>query len=210
MVKLFVEGGGDASSLKSDCRKGFSTFLRNAGLAGKMPRIVASGGRQAAYDDYCTEVAQGNPALLLVDSECKVDDSCKHGNQNEWDPWLHLSNRDGDKWVKPQGGSNADCHLMVQCMELWFIVDSKALSSFYGQGFNSNALPGNTERENISKQDIYNALENATKAVKVKGKYGKAEHSFKLLEVIDPEKVTAASPWANRFVDTLKRRLWGT
>lgn len=30
-VKLFVEGGGDKSKLRSECRRGFKNFLEKAG-----------------------------------------------------------------------------------------------------------------------------------------------------------------------------------
>lgn len=36
---------------------------------------------------------------------------------------------------------------------------------------------------------------------------GKGEHSFRLLAMIDPEKVVKASPWAMRFVETLQARM---
>jgi hypothetical protein len=42
---------------------------------------------------------------------------------------------------------------------------------------------------------------------KTKAEYGKGEHAFKLLASIDPAKVMAASPWARRFVDELKKKM---
>ena len=71
-VKLFVEGGGDSNSLRIECRAAFNHFLQKAGLAGKMPRIIASGSRKAAYDDFCTAIRNGEEAMLLVDSEIAV------------------------------------------------------------------------------------------------------------------------------------------
>lgn len=32
MVKIYVEGGGDSSSLKSECREAFSKLIQNAGF----------------------------------------------------------------------------------------------------------------------------------------------------------------------------------
>lgn len=61
-VKLFVEGGGDSNSLRTECRAAFSAFLQKAGLSGYMPRIVASGSRRAAFDDYCTSISNGEEA----------------------------------------------------------------------------------------------------------------------------------------------------
>ena len=47
-MRLYVEGGGDSSTLKTACRAGFSEFLRKAGLRGYLPRIVACGSRTNA------------------------------------------------------------------------------------------------------------------------------------------------------------------
>ena len=66
-MKLYVEGGGDAAALKTACREGFAKFLGKAGLAGRMPRIVACGSRADAYDSFCTAIGNGEAAMLLVD-----------------------------------------------------------------------------------------------------------------------------------------------
>lgn len=50
MVKLYIEGGGEAKSLRIECRQGFHKFLQKAGITGNLPRIVAKGGRRFAYD----------------------------------------------------------------------------------------------------------------------------------------------------------------
>ena len=49
-VRLYVEGGGDSKKLRVQCRRGFRKFVEKAGLKGRMPRIVACGGRQAEVD----------------------------------------------------------------------------------------------------------------------------------------------------------------
>lgn len=201
-MKLYVEGGGDTSLLKTACRKGFSEFLKKAGLAGRMPRIVSCGGRRHAYDDFRIALGNGESAMLLVDSEEPV------AAQLSDQPWQYLLNRSGDRWPKPAGASDDDCHLMVQCMESWFLADRQTLKAFFGQGFDTNALPaGNKSIEEIAKDHIYQSLASATKNCKTKAQYGKGEHSFKLLEKIDPAKVTKASPWARRFIDQLKKRM---
>ena len=202
MVKLhlYVEGGGDSKVLRSACRRGFSEFLTMASLSGHMPRIVASGGRRQAYDDFCTALQQGrHAAMLLVDSEDPVTVTS---------PWTHLLQRTADAWPTPQGASDDDCHLMVQCMESWFLTDRGTLGAFFGQGFNPGALPSErTPVESVAKATVYQALANATRNCKTKAQYGKGEHSFQLLAQIDPANVIAASPWASRFVATVKTRL---
>jgi hypothetical protein len=209
MVKLYVEGGGDSAALRTACRQGFTQFITDAGI-GQRPRVVACGSRKDAYDSYCTALASGEDAVLLVDSEAPVAQQCQQGQASEWQPWLHLKQRPGDGWDKPNGAPDTDCHLMVQCMESWLIADPAALKAFFGQGFRENQLPAAANSvESVAKTQVYSALANATKDCKTKAQYGKGEHSFKLLGKIDPTKVTAASPWASRFVSELKKKMEG-
>src|SRR5271163_2560153 len=108
MVKVYVEGGGDHNkALQSESRRGFSEFFRKAGLVGRMPRVVACGGRRNAYESFRS--SQENPGrnehpILLVDSEAPVADQ----------PWDHVRLRDGDRWERPAGASEDQIHLMVQ------------------------------------------------------------------------------------------------
>lgn len=208
MVTLYVEGGGDSKALKIECRKGFSDFLREAGLKEKMPSISACGPRHKAYDKFCTAIASGEKAALLVDSEEAVNAQHQQGQPDTWRPWAHLKARQGDGWDKPQHSADTDCHLMAQVMESWFLADRDALKAFFGQGFKENALPAaNNAIESIAKQQVYSSLERATSNCKTKAVYGKGEHSFKLLTKIDAAKVTQASPWAKRFVDELRKKM---
>ncbi|HMM44020.1 MAG TPA: DUF4276 family protein [Candidatus Macondimonas sp.] len=209
-MKLYVEGGGDAKSLQIECRRGFREFLEKAGLKGKMPGITACGGRRQAYDDYRVALKSGESAALLVDSEAPV--VLEHQQPEDqflkWQPWRHLKARHGDDWDKPANALDTDCHLMVQIMESWFLADRDAIKAFFGQDFNENALPSaDRPIESLAKNDVYDALRRATQNCKTKAKYGKGEHSFKLLAKIDPAKVVAASPWAQRFVEELKKKM---
>lgn len=169
-----------------------SEFLSRAGLTGRMPKIVASGSRENAYDSFRTAVSEtssnsGTP-ILLVDAEGPVTST---------GPWDHLYERDG--WVRPQGASDEQCHLMVQCMESWFLADRPSLAGYFGNGFRESALPGNPAMESISKADVLNGLDQAVRSTS-KGRYSKGEHAFRLLAIVDPSMVTAVSPWAMRFV----------
>ncbi|NTW63374.1 MAG: DUF4276 family protein [Chlorobiaceae bacterium] len=207
-VKLYVEGGGDTNQLKTACRKGFAAFLRKAGLVETMPRIVACGSRQDAYDSFCVALENGNSAMLLVDSEAPVSAECMQGNPESWKPWQHLHNRPGDCWEKPAKASEQECHLMVQCMEAWFLTDRASLREFFGQGFHLKSLPAEGNQiESIAKESVYKSLKKATKNSESKGEYGKGEHSFKILEMIDPVKIMNASPWAKRFIDEVKKKM---
>lgn len=212
-VTLYVEGGGDSNLLRSTCREGFSSFLSKAGLTGHLPRIVACGGRENAFDSFCTAIANGERAFLLVDSEAPVLPQSGAPNSStqqreQWQPWAHLKQRIGDEWERPHNATDTNCHLMVQIMENWFLADPATLAAFFGAGFNLKKLPNPANSiESIAKPVVYKALSDATANCKTKARYGKGEHSFKLLAAIDPARVCAASPWAQRFVDIMKKEM---
>lgn len=194
-MQLYVEGGGSRNFLSTQCRKAFQAFFRKAGLAGNLPRIFACGSRQETYKDFCDalDAAQDDEFIvLLVDSEAPVAQGAE--------PWLHLKNR--DNWDKPAGAMDENAHLMVQCMEAWFLADRDALASYYGNGFTENSLPRQVEVENVPKQDIERGLNTATRQCK-RGRYHKGRHSFAILADLNPRKVTEASPHARRLINTL-------
>ncbi len=179
-VKIYVEGGGDGQALRTKCRQGFSKFFESAGLRGRMPSVVACGRRQNAYDSFCTALQTADEncfVILLVDSEEPATLS----------PWAHLEGR--DNWIRPDAASDDSAHLMVQCMEAWFLTDHPTLTAFYGQGFNSSSLPAHANVEQVSKQDIFKSLELATRHSRSKGRYEKSNHSFSILAQLDSAKV---------------------
>lgn len=193
-VKLYVEGGGTSSEIRRECRKGFRIYLEKAGFKGCMPRIVACGPRQDALDRFRTALDSGERALLLVDSETAV--------APDMSPWSHLTGQPEERFARPRNAGDLDCHLMVVCMESWFLADKEALSAFFGQGFNPGVLPQRSEIEAVPKADVYAGLRNATANCKA-ARYEKGRHSFRILERICPKKVARASHWAKRFLDAL-------
>ena len=199
-IKIYIEGGGEKnSSLKSELRKGFSQFFEKAGLQGRLPQSIACGSRKEAFNRFRTALknAKSNELpILLVDSEEPVTTKA----------WQHVKNRQGDHWDKPSTAAEDHLHLMVQCMESWFMADRETLANYFGQGFDSNALPRNQNIENIPKYDLFNKLKSATKNT-TKGQYNKGSHSFKILERLDPSKVRKASPHAKRLLKLLDEKL---
>jgi hypothetical protein len=195
-VKLYVEGGGDTEFLQSLCERGFRQFLEAAGLHGKMPRIVACGGRGAAYDNFKTAMKKRQPGtlpLLLVDSETAVGDNAQ--------VWRHLKERDG--WEKPAGAKEEQAFVMVQCMETWFLADREALASFFVSGFKDKAIPKWPNLEGMEKSTVLEVLASAT-AHCDKKVYAKGNLSFELLAQISPAKVEKACPHAARFLSVLR------
>ena len=194
-VRVYVEGGSPGK-LESKCRKAFSQFFMNAGLSGHMPRVIACGSRNNALRKFRTALAQSGSEeipLLLVDGEERVGPKSS--------AWQHLESRDG--WRRPAGARVEHAHLMVQCMESWFLADVAALESFFGPGFRSTALPRRNDIENISKDDVFKHLKTASKGSKRRA-YDKGNHSFEILAQIDPEKVTYCSAFAKRMIDILR------
>ncbi len=162
-----------------------------------MPRIIASGSRRSAYEDFCTALRQAGDVcpFLLVDSEDAVADTDG--------PWDHLRKRPGDRWLRPEGASDEQCHLMVQIMESWFLADKATLAKYFGKGFKIGALPKREDIERIPKADVLRGLHNATRQTETKGSYSKGSHSFEILALIDPIPVRQASPYADRLLVVL-------
>ena len=88
--------------------------------------------------------------------------------------------RQRDKW---KDLPNEHVHLMVQCMESWFLADRAALEKYYGQGFRQKSLPGKQNIEEIPKGDVIDGLKAAAREAK-KETYHKTQHSFEILERI--------------------------
>ncbi len=198
-VKIYVEGGGERNPLKRECRQAFSSFFEKCGFRGRMPRIIACGSRNEAYDDFCTSLKHasrtGELAFLLVDSENAVQPIFQNM------PWEYLSER--DHWVRPNGATDEQVHLMIQCMESWFLADPSTLEHFFGQKFRMSA---NTNIEIISKDDVFSILHTISRHSQ-KGSYGKGSHSFKILKKIDAMKVVSASQSAQRLIRELDKVL---
>jgi hypothetical protein len=192
-VKIYVEGGGDGEALRTRCRRAFSLFFERAGFRGRMPKVIACGSRNDAFDSFKTALATAKTneyPLLLVDSESAVDA----------DPWEHLEDRDG--WTTPEGAANDQAQLMVQCMEAWFLADRDWLLRFFGQGFTENPLPGNPNVEEVEKRRVFDSLKHASRRSK-KGEYSKGKHSFEILAGLNSALVRGASFHADRLLQTL-------
>jgi hypothetical protein len=185
-VCLFVEGGGSQERTRRACRKAFHVFIDRVLENCSKPRIVACGSRDEAYKDFRRSLKdQDTVPFLLVDSE----DPVARGRSVS----AHLQQR--DHW---NGLPDGQVHLMVQCMESWFLADKEALERYYGQKFKPGKLPGNLKVEEVLKQDVIDGLAAASK-----GPYHKTGHAFDILQLIDPTKVGEASPFAKRFFEAL-------
>lgn len=198
-VRVYVEGGGTQANVQARCRRGFAEFFKKLLGSGPQPAVIACGARNAAFGRFVSAIGQHPEAfvILLVDSEGPV--ASGHG------PWQHLRQQDG--WRPPAGTVDDQAHLMVQCMESWFLADRAALGGFYQPGFRDRALPGSADIEAVPVRDVQRGLAQATREARSKGQYDKTGHGFALLAVIDPARVRAASPFAERLYRVLAREL---
>ena len=108
-VKIYIEGGGDTDSLRSELRKGFQSLFEKAGFKGRLPKVIACGSRNDAFGVF--EMALKNKkdneiVLLLVDSECAINASPPNTK------WNHVLTRDG--WAKPSAASEDNIYFMVE------------------------------------------------------------------------------------------------
>lgn len=202
--KLFVEGGARYhAALNTACRESFAKLLQKADLKGRLPRIVPCGGRTATFREFqkhLDDSSRDDRLFLLVDSEDPV------ANESAWQ---HVAARTGDQWQKPLTAEEDHLHLMVPCMEAWFLADRPALKRSFAGQLDESALPDEKAPiEKIAKKDLFRALDRCLRVPKSpKRRYDKGEHSFRVLAQLDPARIRAASPWAERFFSTLERLL---
>ncbi|MBC8139758.1 MAG: DUF4276 family protein [Fibrella sp.] len=174
--RIYVEGGG-GRLLDAQCREGFRKLLENSGFKGRVPRIVACGKRNDAYDNF-KNVQEGSPTdyiALIVDSEDPVADTDA--------PWAHLATRDG--WERPKGANDDQVFLMTTCMETWIITDRASLSQYYGTKFRESALPALNNIEGRDRHaEIQDKLATATKGCT--NAFEKGKRSFEVLAALNP------------------------
>lgn len=176
-ARIYLEGGGDSKELHARCREGFRRLLENCGFSGRMPRLVACGGRETTFDDFSTAHANAHPGdyiAMWVDSEEPIS--------NIERAWAHLQQRDA--WNPPEGATDEQVLLMTTCMETWVIADRDALRSHYGSNLQESALPSLNDMEARSRDSVLNALIQATRLCQ--NRYAKGKRSFELLGRLAP------------------------
>lgn len=198
-VHIYIEGGGSSRHEQRALREGFHKLLGKLPELKARPKLIACGGRKAAFDEFRHALKKHKDALciLLVDSEGPV--------RRDAPTWDHVREREGDRWERPDGVADKQLQLMVQAMEAWLIADPEALKAYYGQRFHENALPGEKDVELIPKRDLEAALKHAARDT-TKGRYDKW-HGWELIGLVDPRKVRSASWHAARFFDALRDHL---
>ena len=194
-VRIFIEGGGSGKISDKVFKEAWTKFFTAAGLTGRMPKIVRGEGRSTTFRKFRTVNRRPNELLLLlVDSEGPVADG--HST------WQHLKARPEDNWDKPPDTGDDSAFLMVQIMETWFLADRGALRDFFGPQLNENHFREWPNLEEIHKDTVINALEQATS--NCQKPYSKGRVSFELLGEINPQTVAAACPHADQLLRYLR------
>jgi len=196
-VRIYIEGGGPHKGKNAaiKCRQALHVFFEKFMDVGKVHPIACGGGREA-FDDFSHALADpkhaGKEIFLLVDSETSVAAGTTAKQ--------HL--RHVNKWIFSDSVSEDRVHMMVQCMEAWFMADKDAVARYYGSEFPVGSLPGNPNIEAIDKKDILNALQHAAKNTS-KGGYNKGSDAFAILGLINADRVCAAFARAARLRNCL-------
>ena len=190
-IRIYYEGD---ALLKPGFHRFFSGLRQRAKDKRCGFRLIPSRGTQCCRDFAIAIRANPNAwCILLKDSEGPDSGNLSVSlcNQNGWNP----SQADSIFW-------------MVEMMESWFHADKDAIESFYGAGFNRNALKANPKVEQIPKKDLEDGLRAATKNTG-KGDYfdNKTLHGQKLLELIDPSLVQRAAPNCRKLFRAVLARL---
>lgn len=195
ILEIYVEGGGKSNNHRAKLRAAFLEALRDLRAKAAVKkwdlRPIFLGPGPEAFKRFVkdTPAPANSHRLLLIDAEGPVTSDVPNHllSQFGWD----VSGLDPD-----------DLHLMVQCMEVWFLADIDALKSYFGSKINVSRLPNRKNLEEEPKDDCLAKLKVACQPTPT-GTYGKGEHSSDLLKRINWSKVCAHLKHAKRFNDRL-------
>lgn len=197
-AKIYIEGGGDSKELHIRCREAFRRLLEKCNFKGRMPRLIACGGRGDTFEDFktaCQISSADEYVALLVDSEEALQDIEQ--------PWVHLNGR--DRWIRPAKVRDEQALLMTTCMETWIASDRDALRKHYGGHLREKDLPDLHNMEERSRHDIQNALVKATQDCR--NRYQKGKRSFEVLAALTPDQLRKHLPSFRRFERVLNSNL---
>lgn len=187
-VILYIEGGapGTKKETTEALRRGFAAFF--AKCLARQPKIIMSGNTNKTLKAFASACRKyhDDPAtivLCLVDADAPVTT----------DVLTHL--RTQHHWAAPAPITDAQCHLMVQCMESWFLADPAALARVY----RGARYTPTTTIEAVG--DPVAELQRATAR-----KYKKPQ-ADKLLARLSPATVRQQSPYCERLLTHLESHL---
>lgn len=200
---IYIGGGGmgaDSKDADIRCREGFRKLLENCGYAAqrRMPRLIACGGRGAAYDAFKVAHASNSAGIfvaLWVDSEEPLNDLEA--------AWQHLLAR--DRWQQPNGAADEQVFFMTTCMETWFVADRAALRRHFKKDFQEADLPPLQNLEHRPRDGIQVPLMHASR--ECSNAYSRGARSFELLGRLSPTTLAQHLPSFVRVRRILNARL---
>lgn len=205
-IHIYIEGGArnQDRAASQALRRGFSMFLTK--LCSEIrtnniklhPVIVGSTELTCKIFTQKTENSPEKFFILLVDSDAFVDRSENSKTFLQNNPKLVKYNL--------RNIEENQCHLMVQVMETWFLADVESLKKHFGKDFKKNKLRKTENVEEISKDDVLNSIEEATKTRKTGG-YHKLNDGAKLLEKINPQEVIKNAPHCEKLFQAIKEAI---
>jgi len=198
---LYLEGGArgpDSKDLQIRCREGFRKLLEKCGYRGRLPRLMASGSREAAFDDFKTALvgsARADYVALWIDSEDPLKDI-----EAAWNHLLLC-----DEWPQPEGATDDQVLFMTTCMETFIVADRAALAEHYGDELQVSTLLPLVNLETRSRRDIQDTLTHATR--NCGNGYSKGKRSFEILGKLAPDTLAKHLPSFVRTQRILDRTL---
>lgn len=205
---IYIEGGAggpnadgtSSKELTTRCQKAFHKLLNKIGFSGRMPRLVACGGRGKVFDRFATALrtSEASYIAMWIDSEEALS--------NVEQAWQHLAQVSTvPQWQRPGSATDDQVLFMTTCMETWIVADRAALRVHYGQELNENPLPSTFDLEKRHRHMVQGALITATK--NCSNAYAKGVRSFQILEKLDPDELRKHLPSFVRVERILKQRL---
>jgi hypothetical protein len=181
-AEIYLEGGAtgpDSKELQSRCREGFRKLLLGCGYGEhrRMPRLIACGSRNNAFEDFKTALGAPAPVdyvALWIDSEAPMT--------NIEASWAHL--RGSGNWPQPTDAADDQVLFMTTCMETLIVADRAALTEHYGTKLQTKALPPPINLENRQQHDVQAKLVRATR--NCTNGYAKGKRSFEILARLAP------------------------
>ena len=195
-VRIYVEGGpkgADADGVRA-FRNAFKQHFQQLDPELKSLDVISYGSTDQTVKGYAEGVRQFSESCsvaLLVDADAPVTAGT---------PAMHLQTK-LDSAKVPQN-ARANIFLMVQCMESWLVTDVAAIQNCFGNKLRANALPSHSDIEAVSKKDVLAALDAAIKPTPT-GRYQKVKHGARILEKLNPKRVSDRSSHAKSLYEYL-------
>lgn len=175
---IYLEGGSvESKDADIRCREGFRKLLEKCGFTGRMPRLVACGGRNDVFGQFrlAHRTTHGpNFVAMWIDSEEPLS--------NVEAAWAHLLEH--DRWAQPPRAVDEQVLFMTTCMETWFVADRAALKTYFKHNLQESALPSLHGLENRDRHEVQHKLGDATR--NCSNAYVKGIKSYDLLGKLSP------------------------